>query len=69
MTKTFAKSDKVAWNISQGETLRTVERKLTKPIEIKGHHVSASEDNPEYLVTNDKSGDAAAHKPGALKIR
>ncbi|MBP2161363.1 MULTISPECIES: DUF2945 domain-containing protein [Asticcacaulis] len=67
MTKTFAKGDKVAWNTSQGETDGVVERKLTKPTDIKGHHVAASKDNPEYLVKSSKSGDTAAHKPGALK--
>lgn len=69
MTKTFAKGDKVVWNTSQGETHGTVERKLTKPTDIKGHHVAASKDNPEYLVKSDKSGGTAAHKPEALKKR
>jgi hypothetical protein len=69
MTKTFSKGDKVAWNTSQGETQGMVERKLTKPTDINGHHVAASKDNPEYLVKSDKSGDVAAHKPKALKKR
>lgn len=67
MTKTFEKGDKVAWKTSQGETKGTVERKLTKPTDIKGHHVAASKDNPEYLVKSSKSGGEAAHKPGSLK--
>ena len=41
-------------------------KKLTKPMDIKGHHVAASKDNPEYLVKTDE-GKQAAHKPGALK--
>ena len=67
MTKTFAKGDRVTWNTSQGETHGTVERKLTKPTDINGHHVAASKENPEYLVRSGKSGDKAAHKPESLK--
>ena len=64
---TLKKGDTVAWQTLQGETYGTVQRKLTKPTDIKGHHVAASPDNPEYLVKSAKSGDLAAHKPGALK--
>lgn len=35
-------------------------RKLTSPIDIKGHHVAASMDNPEYLVETE-DGTQAAH--------
>lgn len=59
--------DKVEWETSQGKTSGTVKKKLTKPIDIKTHHVAASKDNPEYLVESDKSGKQAAHKPGSLK--
>jgi hypothetical protein len=34
-------------------------------MDIKGHHVAASKDNPEYLVETD-DGKQAAHKPEAL---
>ena len=60
------KGDKVSWNSSGGTAHGTVVRKLTSPIEIKGHHVAASKDNPEYLVETE-DGKQAAHKPGALK--
>jgi Hypervirulence associated proteins TUDOR domain len=46
-----------------------VQKKVTSPTEIKGHHVAASEENPEFLVKSDKTGAVAAHKPGALKKR
>ena len=59
--------DKVEWETSQGKTSGTVKKKLTKPTDIKGHHVAASKDNPEYLVESEKSGGQAAHKPDALK--
>jgi hypothetical protein len=44
----------------------TVKKKLTAPTDIKGHHVAASEENPEYLVVSDETGAEAAHKPSAL---
>ena len=44
-----------------------VKRKLTSLTDIKGHHVAASADNPEYLVESEKTGAQAAHKPEALK--
>lgn len=67
MTEEFKKGDNVEWKTSQGKTTGEVEKKLTSPIEIKGHHVAASKDNPEYLVKSDKTGKEAAHKPDALK--
>lgn len=65
----FKPGDKVAWNTSRGETEGTVVKKQTTPTQIKGHKVSASKDNPEYIVKSDKSGQKAAHKPDALKKR
>jgi Hypervirulence associated proteins TUDOR domain len=65
--KSFRKGDKVAWESSGGHSVGTIEKKLTSPINIKGHKVAASKDNPEYLVKSDKSGGKAAHKPSALK--
>lgn len=65
--KALHKGDKVAWETSQGRTNGTVVRKATAPMTIKGHKVAASKDNPEYVVKSAKSGDLAAHKPGALQ--
>ncbi len=68
------KGDKVAWNTPQGETTGKVKEKLTSDERIgnkgqKGTKVSASEDDPRYVVESDKSGKVAAHKPDALKKR
>jgi len=65
--KTFKPGGEVEWSSSQGEIRGTVKKKLTVPAEIKGHHVAASADNPEYLVQSAKNGAQAAHKPDALK--
>lgn len=66
-SKKLKKGDHVKWQTSQGETDGRVVRELTEPIEIEGHHVAASQDNPEFLVESEKSGKRAAHKPGSLK--
>ncbi|MBD2058972.1 DUF2945 domain-containing protein [Oculatella sp. FACHB-28] len=67
MTENFKKGDHVEWKTSQGKTTGEVKKKLTSETDIKGHHVAASKDNPEYLVESDKSGKEAAHKPESLK--
>lgn len=69
MAKELKKGDKVEWNSSQGTIKGTVEKKVTSPMKIKTHQVSASKENPEYLVKSDKTGAKAAHKPGQLKKR
>lgn len=67
-SKTLKHGDKVKWN-SHGSTAEgRVVKKLTSPTDIKGHHVAASKDNPEYLVETE-DGKRAAHKPEALKKR
>jgi len=67
MSQTFKPGDKVEWHAAQGAVRGTVRKKLTSPTEIKGHHVAASEENPEYLVVSDETGAEAAHKPSALR--
>ncbi len=69
MATDLKKGDAVAWRASQGTITGKVERKLTTPTDIEGHHVAASEDNPEYLVKSDRTGAEAAHKPGSLEKR
>jgi hypothetical protein len=66
MTEAFKKGDRVQWNTSQGKTTGTIVQKLTEPTQIKGKHIAASEENPEYLVKSEKTGKEAAHKPEAL---
>ena len=67
MTDKLKAGDKVEWQTSQGKTTGTVKKKLTEPMDIKGHQVAASKDNPEYLVESSKSGKQAAHKPASIK--
>jgi Hypervirulence associated proteins TUDOR domain len=67
MAKNLKKGDEVEWKSSQGTIKGTVVRRVTRPMEIKGHHVAADADNPEILVMSKKTGALAAHKPGSLK--
>ena len=63
----FQEGDRVQWNTSQGKTTGTVQKKLTEPMDIKGHTAEASEEEPQYLVKSESTGAEAAHKPDALE--
>jgi hypothetical protein len=63
----FKVGDKVQWHASQGVVQGTVKKLLTSPMNIKGHHVNASPDAPQYLVESDQTGAQATHKPEALQ--
>jgi hypothetical protein len=67
MTQTFENGDKVRWNTPQGITHGTVKRKLTSKTKVGGQEVTASREDPRYLVVSEKSGKEAAHKPDALE--
>lgn len=67
MTDALKVGDKVQWHSPQGTVTGTVKKKLAASTEIKGHHVAASKDHPEYLVVSDKTGAEAAHKATALE--
>ena len=58
--------DQVTWNTAQGETVGTVIEKLTSRTSIKGHTADASEEEPQYLVESDKTGQRAAPQPESL---
>ena len=66
MAPDFMQDDTVEWNTSQGKTRGTVKKELTSDTEIGGQKITASEDDPRYLVESDKSGREAAHKSDAL---
>jgi Hypervirulence associated proteins TUDOR domain len=70
----FRKGDRVAWDTPQGKTTGRVVERLTGDKRVgnpgqKGTKVSASEEDPRYLVESDKTGKRAAHKAEALERR
>ena len=66
MATDFKKGDAVTWHSPQGTINGVVVERLTTPTDIKGHHVAASKDHPEYLVKSDATGALAAHRADAL---
>ena len=63
--KSFTHGEKVKWSSHGGTAHGKIVRKLTEDCDIKGHHVSASDEDPRWLVETD-DGDRAAHKAEAL---
>lgn len=63
----FKQGDKVKWKSHGGEAVGRVERKITEETEFAGRKVTASQDEPQYLVKSEKSGGEAVHKPEALE--
>ena len=66
MAQEFKQGDKVEWNTPQGKTRGTVKKMLTSDTEVGGQKITASVNDPRYLVESEKSGKEAAHKPDAL---
>jgi hypothetical protein len=65
--KELKKGDEVTWQ-SHGSTAKgTVEEKITSDTKAAKRTVRASEDDPQYRVKSEKSGNDAVHKPDALK--
>ena len=67
MAKEFSEGDHVSWKSHGSEATGTVQREITSDTEAAGRTVRASEDDPQYEVTSEKSGKTAVHKPGALE--
>lgn len=62
----FKANDKVSWNSPQGQTHGTIVKKVTSDTNYEGLDITASQDNPRYIVKSAKSGKYAAHKPDSL---
>jgi Hypervirulence associated proteins TUDOR domain len=70
MTDEFKAGEKVVWS-SHGkhDTPGVVVRKITSDSTAGGRKVTASKEEPQYLVRSEKGGGEAVHKPSALKRR
>ena len=66
MAQNLEQGERVKWNTPQGETLGKVKKKLTTTTKVGGQKISASDDDPRYLIESEKSGKESAHKPDAL---
>lgn len=66
MAQQFKQGDKVEWSSGQGTATGTVQKRVTESTTVNGQSVSASKDDPRYLVENDNTGNVSGHKPNAL---
>lgn len=62
----FHKGDRVQWSSGQGTAMGEVQEHITKDKTVEGNTVSASKDDPRYLVKNDSTGNVTGHKPDTL---
>ncbi len=58
---------RVSWNTEQGRTRGRVVERRTSDFTLVGHHFTASEDDPKFVVESERTGRQAAHKPSALR--
>ncbi|MFB2581250.1 DUF2945 domain-containing protein [Herbiconiux sp. P15] len=66
MADELQRGDEVSWKTHGTTTSGKVEKKITEDTEAAGRTVRADDDDPQYLVTSDKSGREAVHKPDSL---
>ena len=62
------KGSRVRWKSHGGEAEGKVVRKLVAPTDIKGHHVAASADKPQWLVETDDGKQAAHHEDALTRV-
>ncbi len=67
MADELSKGDHVSWKSHGSEAEGTVVREITEDTKASGRQVRASEDDPQYEVRSEKSGNTAVHKPSALE--
>ncbi len=66
-TLQFKVGDHVSWNSEAGRVSGTIKQKITSPKKFKNYTVRASKEEPQYLITSDKTDHLAMHKGKALK--
>ncbi|MEV4617191.1 DUF2945 domain-containing protein [Asanoa sp. NPDC049573] len=61
------KGDKVSWRSHGQRVMGTVEEKITSRTSAAGRTVDASEEEPQYRVRSDHTGQDAVHTEEALR--
>ena len=67
MATDFKRGDHVEWNSEAGRVRGTIQRKVISEINFKGNWRHASKEEPQYVITSDKTDHLAIHKGSALK--
>lgn len=62
----FKKGDRVQWSSGSGTATGKVEKRITEDQQVEGKKVSASKEDPRYLVKNDSTGNLTGHRPDTL---
>ena len=62
----FHIGDRVEWSAGSGSTTGIVKEYITEDRKVDGNQVSASKDDPRYLVENHNIGNMTGHKPETL---
>lgn len=68
MTHPFQAGDTVEWRAGSGTTQGTIQKKITTSTTIDGQTITASQDDPRYLVKNEQTGTVTGHKPETLTL-
>jgi hypothetical protein len=63
----FRAGDRVEWNSEAGRVRGRILRKITSPIVFKGYRRHATREQPQYLITSEKTDHIAIHKGTALR--
>jgi Hypervirulence associated proteins TUDOR domain len=67
MAHEFKRGDRVAWNFRGRQVVGTVRRKLAERTTFNGRPVSASADDPRYVVRSEKTGKETTRRGPALR--
>lgn len=62
----FYKGDPVQWSSGSGIATGKIEKRITENQQVEGKTVSATQDDPRYLVKNDSTGNVTGHRPETL---
>lgn len=68
MTERFTVGDHVTWNSEAGYVSGHITKVHVEDFDYKGHTRRASEDDPQYEITSDRTDHVAAHKGSALRL-
>ncbi|MBE9063491.1 DUF2945 domain-containing protein [cf. Phormidesmis sp. LEGE 11477] len=62
----FHQGDRVQWSSGQGTSTGTIQKHITEDQTVDDSQISASKDDPRYLVENDNTGTVTGHRPDTL---
>jgi len=68
MNSRFKVGDHVSWNSEAGRVSGRIVKVISSTIQFKGYTVHASEAEPQYQITSDKTDHVAMHKGTALRL-